>query len=89
MVLIMNINKDFQNIVTKVLQMAQKVVQKWYKCPKIEIALNYLKISTETISDMLITNMNQTFWKYYHQRAPNATQSDTKSGTNVQKWKSL
>ena len=28
MVLIMNIDKDFQNIVSKVLQMAQKVAQK-------------------------------------------------------------
>ena len=89
MVLIMNINKDFQNIVTKVLQMAQRVAQKWHKCPKIEIALNYLKIGTEAISGMLITNINRTFWEYYHQSAPNGTQSGTKSGTNVQKLKSL
>ena len=61
MVLIMNIDKDFQNIVSKVLQMAQKVAQKWHKCPKIEIALNYLEICTETISNMLITNMNRAF----------------------------
>ena len=61
MVLIMNINKNLQNIVTKVLQMAQRVAQKWHKCPKIEIALNYLKIGTETTSGMLITNMNRTF----------------------------
>ena len=61
MVLIMNIDKDFQNIVSKVLQMAQKVAQKWHKCPKIENALNYLEICRETISNMLITNMNRAF----------------------------
>ena len=44
MVLIMNIDKDFQGIISKVLQMAQKVAQKWHKCPKIENALNYLEI---------------------------------------------
>ena len=86
MVLIMNIDKDFQNIVTKILQMAQKW---WHKRPKNETALNYLKTGTETISEMLISNMNQTFLKDCNQSVPSGTQSGTKSGTNVQKLKSL
>ena len=42
MVLIMNIDKDFQNIVTKVLQMAQKVAQKVVQMSKNR---NYIGLS--------------------------------------------
>ena len=61
MVLIMNINKNLQNIVTKVLQMAQRVAQKWHKCPKIEISQNCLKIGAKPISSTLIMNMGEDF----------------------------
>ena len=35
----------------------------WHKWPKIEIAQNFLVVGIETISSMLITNMNKDFKK--------------------------
>ena len=59
---------------------------KWHKelhkngsnVQKFELYLNYLKIGRETISEMLITNMNQTFLKDCNQSVPSGTKSGTK-----------
>ena len=50
-------DKNFENIVTKVLQMAQNVAQ----MTQIQNALNSLKVGPERISNMLMTNMNKDF----------------------------
>ena len=52
--LITNMDKDFQNIVTKLVQMAHKVTQ-------ISKSLNGMDLSTEPSSNMLITNMDINF----------------------------
>ena len=51
----MTMDEGFKNNVTKLVQMAQKVVQ----MTKIEITQNCLKILIEPISSMVITNMNK------------------------------
>ena len=55
--LVMNMDEDFENIVTKVVQMAQK----WHKWPNIEIAQNYLKLGVKSISNVLVMNMDEDF----------------------------
>ena len=83
MVLIMNIDKDFQNIITKVVQMAQKVAQKMAQMSK---NLHCIELSKNWHRDYFRHadyEYDWTFGKYYHQSAPNGTQSGTKSGTNV------
>ena len=53
--LIANMNINFENIVTELLRMANKVAQKMLK---LEITSNSFKTSTGTISDVFITKMN-------------------------------
>ena len=56
-VLVMNMDEDFENIVTKVVQMAQN----WHKWQTIEIARNCLKIGAKPTSSLLIMNMDNDF----------------------------
>ena len=54
-------NKDFENIVTKLLKMAHKVAHKVVQMTKIEIAQNYLKIGGKPISSVLNMNIDDNF----------------------------
>ena len=56
---VLNMGEDFENIVTEVVQMAQKVAQ-MIKILKLHTQ-NYLKICTKPISSVLIMKMNEDF----------------------------
>ena len=76
-------DKKTENIVTKVLQMAQNLAQmtKNWNCTEFSLSwyLNYFKHTDY--------EYEQRFWKFCHQNAQNGKQSGTHCGTDDKKWK--
>ncbi len=59
--LITDMNKGFENIFTKMLKMAHKKAQFVAQMTKNGNCVNYLKIGTEPILNILIISMNKDF----------------------------